>query len=273
MSFEKELAVGMAAVKEAGKYVMSEYTKFTAIPDAPAGISTHVDRESQEIILKLLHNAYPDYGLIAEEATPTLADSPVHAERTWIVDPIDGTRGFAVKNGEFSVMLGLVVHGKPVLGIVYEPVIERLTYAAQGIGCLVKIGDAEPQSCTVSQRAEAIGCTLVQSRSKEGKKAKPGVISSKPALVIETYSAGIKMAIVARGEADVYVNYYANFHDWDICPGHALIELAGGKITGFDNEEITYGIPPSIPRRGLVASNGQIHSQFLELLNQPTPAG
>jgi 3'-phosphoadenosine 5'-phosphosulfate (PAPS) 3'-phosphatase len=77
--------------------------------------------------------------------------------------------------------------------------------------------------------------------------------------VIETYSAGIKMAQVARGEADLYLNTYQAFSDWDICAGHILITEAGGRATGLRGEELRYGQPKGSQIYGLLASNGVIH--------------
>jgi 3'-phosphoadenosine 5'-phosphosulfate (PAPS) 3'-phosphatase len=78
--------------------------------------------------------------------------------------------------------------------------------------------------------------------------------------VIETHSAGIKLALVARGVADLYVNHYAAFHDWDICAGHILVEEAGGKVTGLRGEALHYGTPGAWQRSCLLASNGVLHA-------------
>jgi 3'-phosphoadenosine 5'-phosphosulfate (PAPS) 3'-phosphatase len=86
------------------------------------------------------------------------------------------------------------------------------------------------------------------------------------ARVVETYSAGVKLARVARGEADLYVNTYPSFHDWDICAGHILVEEAGGKVTGLAGEEIQYGLPGAGQSRGLLATNGVLHEAALERL-------
>ena len=85
----------------------------------------------------------------------------------------------------------------------------------------------------------------------------------KPAHVVAVYSAGIKLALVARGEADLYVNHYEAFHDWDICAGHILIAEAGGTVTGLRGEEIVYGTPGAWQRSRLLASNGALHAAAL----------
>src|SRR5688500_8039294 len=119
--FEKDLAVALAAVAKAGDYLRQAYEQFEVIPDAPASISTEADRRSQELILGHLSRAYPEDALCAEEATATLKDARHTDERIWIVDPIDGTRGFARKNGEFSVMVALVDKGQIAVGVVHQP--------------------------------------------------------------------------------------------------------------------------------------------------------
>jgi 3'(2'), 5'-bisphosphate nucleotidase len=266
MSYERELREALAAAESAGRYVLREYETFTPIPNAPASISTHVDRESQEIILRHLRAAFPADGLCAEERTPTAADAPAGTERVWVVDPIDGTRGFAMKNGEFSVMIGLTVAGVPVVGVVLEPVLGRVTYASAGEGCWVKAGDAAAARCAVTGRAKLDDAVLVQSHTKPGKPPKPVVAALRPAKVLETYSAGIKLAVVARGDADMYVNDYSGFHDWDICAGHVLVEEAGGRVSLFDGRPVTYGAAGAEQRRGMIASNERLHAEIVRRL-------
>ena len=98
------------------------------------------------------------------------------------------------------------------------------------------------------------------------------VSAVRPARVVETYSAGIKLALVARGEADVYANTYDAFHDWDICAGHLLVEEAGGKVTGLGGETIRYGLPGAWQRQGLLATNGHLHEAAVARLT-PHAAG
>ncbi|MCU0704742.1 MAG: 3'(2'),5'-bisphosphate nucleotidase CysQ [Fimbriiglobus sp.] len=259
MDYSHELREALAAAAAAGTYLAAEYAAFTAIPDAPAHISTHADRGAQEIILKHLHAAFPADGLVAEENTPTAALAPSDAPRKWVVDPIDGTKGFAIKNGEFSVMIGLTVGDRPVVGVVLEPALKRLTYAATGFGCWRKDGDAEAVQCHATSCDSLASATLTQSHSKPGK-TKPVPALLAPAKVIETYSAGIKLAQVARGEADVYVNSYPEFHDWDVCAGEVLVIEAGGVVSEFDGGTVRYGQRGAKRRGGLVACGPQLHA-------------
>jgi 3'(2'), 5'-bisphosphate nucleotidase len=264
MPYQKELQAALEAADLAGRVILEHYARFRSVDNPPAEISTQADRDSQEIILSHLHQAFSHDALCAEETTPTLAAAPRSGPRLWVVDPIDGTRGFAVKNGEFSVMLGFVDHGVIMVGVVSEPASNRLTYAVRGGGCWRRDGAAPAAvPCKVTATAELARATLTQSRSHKSGPPSPELVALKPANILSTYSAGIKMGQVARGEADLYLNTYPKFHDWDICAGHILVEEAGGKATGLGGQELRYGLPGAPQTNGLLASNGRLHAAAL----------
>jgi 3'(2'), 5'-bisphosphate nucleotidase len=258
-----ELEVAVEAARRASCVILDHYEKFTAIPDARADISTQADRDSQESILRCLHDSFPDDGLRAEENTPALALAPAHARRGWIVDPIDGTRGFARKNGEFSVMIALMEGDRILLGVVLEPVAGRLTYATRGGGCWRR-GDnqIEATRCHVRTIARLSDAVLAQSHSRSPSRQVTLAAALAPARIIETYSAGLKLALVARGEADIYLNTYDRINDWDICAGQILVEEAGGKVTDWKGAPIRYGEAAG-QRSGLLATNGVLHDAAL----------
>jgi 3'(2'), 5'-bisphosphate nucleotidase len=263
-SYANELAAAREAAARASDYLRREYEAFAAIPDAPVSISTHADKASQELILSFLHERFPGDALCAEESTPAFDKVPKSGRRAWVVDPIDGTRGFAKKVGQFSVMIGLLVDGKPAVGVVAEPAQDRVTFASVGEGCWTKTGASTPTRCKVSGRGFA-ELVLVQSWAKTGMSPKP-VQALRPAKVVETYSGGVKLAMVARGEADVYANTYETFYDWDICAGHLLVSEAGGAVTDLAGNPITYQGENFAQKRGLIASNGPIHAEAVARL-------
>jgi 3'(2'), 5'-bisphosphate nucleotidase len=265
MPYETELQIALQAVDLAGRVILEDYAHLEVVPDAPASITTETDRRSQEIILHCLHQAFPADGLCAEEATAGLAEAPRSGPRLWIVDPIDGTRGFARKLGEFSVMIALVDQGTIAVGVVFEPAHGRLTYAIRGGGCWRRDGSLDAEHCRVTTVPSLATATLTQSHSKAGQSSRERQ-GLQPARIIETYSAGIKLALVARGEADLYLNTYGRYHDWDICAGQILVEEAGGRVTNLRGEEPRYGLPGAVQRHGLLASNGIIHAAALAAL-------
>jgi 3'-phosphoadenosine 5'-phosphosulfate (PAPS) 3'-phosphatase len=263
MAYEKELQAALEAANRAGGELLELYQRFEVVPDAPADISTDADRRAQEIILGHVHQCFPTDALCAEEESPELAKAPRTGPRLWIVDPIDGTRGFAKKTGEFSVMIAFVDQGRVAVGVVLEPAHDQLaTYAVCGGGCWQRSAKApEPKRCRVGTAATLPQATLTQSRSRSTTRA---VQALKPGTVVETYSAGIKLALVARGEADVYVNSYDEFHDWDIAAGHILVDEAGGRVTGLAGQELRYGLEGAWQRHGLLASNGPLHEAAMK---------
>jgi 3'(2'), 5'-bisphosphate nucleotidase len=268
LPFEREIEAALGAAAAAGDYLRGEYERFKAVPDAPADITTHADRQAQEIILARLRAAFPDDACCAEEDTGALDGVPATGPRVWVVDPIDGTRGFARKNGEFSVMVGFVEGGKSSVGVVLQPAVGRVTYAVRGGGCWQRDGGGEAVRCRVTATPRLAEATLTQSHSKGGEPSRE-LKALAPARVVESYSAGVKLALVARGEADLYLNTYEGFHDWDICAGHILVEEAGGKVTGLLGQEPRYGLPGAWQRNGLLASNGLVHEEAVERLRKP----
>jgi 3'(2'), 5'-bisphosphate nucleotidase len=262
----EERKAALQAAELACTRIMELYGGFVAIPDAPSSISTQADAESQEIILATLYAAFPGDAFIGEEDTPLRRKLPFRGRRLWVVDPIDGTRGFAQKNGEFSVMIALCVEGESVVGVVAEPAKGRLTWAEKGHGCwAVDAGGAE-RRCRVRDTRRLEEAILVQSRSRPGAGPSPAARALHPARVDETHSAGVKMARVARGDADLYVNDYPRFNDWDIAAGHVIVTEAGGLVSGVRGEEIKYGLEGNRQASGLLAASAVLHGPALERL-------
>jgi 3'(2'), 5'-bisphosphate nucleotidase len=267
MDYARELEVALEAAERAGDYLRTAYELSIPIPDAPASISTEADRTAQDLILNQLSAAFPLDAICAEEGTETLTRVRRNGLRLWVVDPIDGTRGFVVKNGEFSVMIGFVAEGRVVVGVVLEPALNRVTFAQLGKGCWVRSGLDAPTRCCVTTTNVLSEAILVQSHAKKGETPWP-VAAIQPRRIVETYSAGVKLAMVARGEVDLYVNTYANFSDWDICAGDILVTEAGGRVTEIAGSPIRYGIDGNSQRGGLLATNGALHADAVARLRR-----
>jgi 3'(2'), 5'-bisphosphate nucleotidase len=261
--WEKELAAARHAAGLASARILELYSAFEAVNNPPASITTEADRASQEVILGYLSRMFPEDAFAAEEATEGLGELRREGRRLWIIDPIDGTRGFAVKNGEFSVMVALAVEGEPVVGVVAEPALRRETWASKGGGCWREGG----ARCQVRPCATVEDAVLIESRSKAGAAASPAARALGPRRVDQAYSAGLKLARVARGEADVYVNDYPGFSDWDIAAGEILVTEAGGIVSGLKGEMLRYGKPGNAQRSGLAASAAQLHGEVLRRLH------
>lgn len=266
--YDRELDLTLRTIRRAGEEILRRYASFERIEDAPADISTAADKASQELILDAVHAAFPGDGMCAEETShrfeTRIEGGAPGGARLWVVDPIDGTRGFARKNGEFSIMIALVEDGEVAVGAVHEPAADRLTWAVRGEGCRVQapaVSEARP--CAVSTTAgDPRVLAMSRSQGDEGERQLLEGLGAERA--IRTYSAGIKLAQVARGEADLYLGDYLTLRDWDVAAGHVLVTEAGGRVSDVDGAPIRYdGSGGSLHGRGIVASNGGVHDAAL----------
>jgi 3'(2'), 5'-bisphosphate nucleotidase len=257
-AWQADLEIALALVAEAGTLALRLYDELPLVADAPADITTAADHAVQALLVAGLLDQRPGDGILAEEASGVALPSPL-GRRHWQIDPIDGTRGFARKNGEYAIQLALVEDGEPVVGVVFEPTPQRLTYASRGAGCWLRDGGGAAVRAAVSAtrgRPEVVAI----SRSRKPDQVAALLAGFGAGRAIPTYSAGIKLAQVARGEADLYLGDYLGLHDWDVAPGHALVEEAGGRVTSVDGDPIRYvGTGRSLAGRGLLASNGHVH--------------
>jgi 3'(2'), 5'-bisphosphate nucleotidase len=258
--YTAELNIARLAAMRAGEEVLKLYETLTPMAEAPADISTEADRRAQQLILETLTRSFPGDAYCAEETEAGLAGLERQGPRLWIIDPIDGTRGFVKKLGQFSIMIGLVEEGRPRVAVVLEPARRRLTYAIAGAGCWAADGadpaNREALPCRVSSVASWEQSRIVRSHSEKT------CLSPRLRQVERldyTYSAGIKMAMVARGEAELYLSTYAGFNAWDVCAGQLLVEEAGGRVTDAHGREIRYADDGSGKIAGTIASNGLLH--------------
>jgi len=266
MEWMDELAVARRVALLAGEAILRQYARFTPIPDAPATITTDADRQAQDLILELIAEQFADDAFLAEEPTESLAGLKREGRRLWVIDPIDGTRGFARKTGDFCTMVALAVDGSPVVGVVHEPVPGRTTWAVRGGGCFCEaVGEDDARPVRVSTTASAVEATVVVSRGRQGRSPSPqeqyGVRSA-----LFSFSCGTKMAAVARGEADLYLASAHAYSDWDLCAGHLLVEEAGGTVSDGQGQPLTYGGASTTKDAGIVATNGLLHAVALQML-------
>lgn len=204
---------------------------------------TEADKRAEVVILEALKDVIPDVPVLAEESF-TAGVRPEVSDRFLLVDPVDGTKEFIKKNGEFTINIALIENGVPVAGCVYAPALERLYVGADGAAAAgaAKPGDAfdasslspikvrdgsSPQKIAVMSRSHADEETR-QFAEKQG--------------VTETISAGssLKFCRVAEGAADLYPRFGPTM-EWDTGAGHAVVNGAGGKVTRPDGSPFLYG--------------------------------
>ena len=260
----RELEVAERLAREAGALVMGLRGPGLDV-DMKAGNEpvTEADRNASQLILQGLAAAFPDDVHISEENADDLRR--LDAERVWYVDPIDGTKDFIRGHEGFAVMIGLTVAHRPVLGVVYHPVHDRLFLAA-GDQAWFQAPGQPPRKLQVSHVVEPSDLRLVASKSNRTHK----IDEVKSALGIRDEinlgSVGLKLCLIALAERDLYVNPSSNSKVWDTCAPEAILRAAGGRITDVHGEPLHYDHRDVRRRSGLVASNGLVHDEVIARL-------
>src|SRR5471032_1543196 len=210
---------------------------------------TDADEQAEKLILAELAAAFPQVPVVAEEEAAAGRIAKVGA-RFFLVDPVDGTKEFIKRGGEFTVNIGEVADGQPVSGVVFAPAIGRLFVGAVGEGAFEISGGGsvgQSQSDQHSVRAMAVrapasdGLVAVSSRSHPDAKTDELLKT----LTIKGHTnagSSLKFCLVAAGEADIYPRAGQTM-EWDTAAGHAVLRAAGGKVTNWDGTPFLYGKP------------------------------
>ncbi len=235
-----------------GKYLIKEKANKTPVTEADIAVEKFITNELKK------RYAYP---ILGEESVDNL--SRLKDDKVWLVDPIDGTRGFINKTGEFSIIIGLAVKGKPVLGVVYDPIKNLLYFAEIKKGAYIKIGNKVKQ-IHVREKKNIKEMTLVLSRIdpstiEVGKKL--GVKK-----IIKQGSLGLRVGLIASGKYDIYVNNTQKASEWDTCGSEIILTEGGGKITDMLGNKLIYNKKEVRHLNGLVASSRKSHSKIIKIL-------
>src|SRR6201996_2354568 len=229
----------VAIARRAGEVVMRHYEAgCEARVKSDRSPVTDADEEAEKLILAELARAFPDVPVVAEEAAA--AGKVVEAGRHFfLVDPVDGTKEFVKRGGEFTVNIGEIVNGEPVAGVVLAPAIGRLFVGKTGEGAFEISGGA---TRAISARVPAAdGLVAVSSRSHPD----PKTDELLKTLTIKGHTnagSSLKFCLVAAGEADIYPRAGQTM-EWDTGAGHAVLKAAGGKVTTWDGTPFRYGKP------------------------------
>jgi 3'(2'), 5'-bisphosphate nucleotidase len=194
---------------------------------------TEADRRAEAIILDHLRRHYPDIPVLAEEEACN-GRIPQLGDRFFLVDPLDGTKGFAERNGEFTVNIALIESRAPVAGVVYAPDSHALYFGAAGEGAFRRLQDG-PDERISSRSRPAAGLTAIGSRNHHTQ----GTEERNAALGISEYrpsGSSLKFCLLAEGSADVYPRYGRTM-EWDTGAGQAVLEAAGGRVIALDGEQ------------------------------------
>ncbi len=221
---------------------------------------TEADRSANRHIVARIKSTYPDDGLLSEESEDNL--SRLEKERVWIVDPLDGTKEFISRNGEFAIMIGLAIGGRAVLGVVMQPDPGLLYAGTIGHGAFLIEGE-DQVPLHVSNCNVASDMVLVSSRSHRQKVTDHIVRTLNITKERISGSVGLKVSLLVRQLADLYIHASPGCKEWDTCAPHALLEAAGGTMTDCWGKPLLYNKRDVKAHFGLIASNGQLHNEIV----------
>ncbi len=210
---------------------------------------TEADLSAEQIIIEMLEGAFPNIPVFAEELVEA-EGLPPSATRFWAVDPLDGTREFVAKNGEFAVCIGLVEDGRPVLGVLHGPAV-GLTYAAHGPGTATRQRGAGAIEPIRARPPSPEGLVVVHSRSHENSRRLGEFLQNYPVRSRLSCGSALKFGVIAAGEADLYPRFGTTM-EWDTAAGQAILEAAGGRVETFAGAPLTYG-KPGLKNDGFIA--------------------
>lgn len=227
-------------VRDAGNVILKVYaTDFEVRGKDDASPVTEADERAETVIVEALAKLAPDIPVVAEEAAAAGA-IPEIDQRFWLVDPLDGTKEFISRNGEFTVNIALIENGTPTLGVVLAPALDRLFAGSQEAGAFVE--DAGTRRPIHARKAPADGLTVVASRSHGDPAALADFLQGRAIAELKNAGSSLKLCLVAAGEADLYPRLGRTM-EWDIAAGHAVLTAAGGSVHSVTGEPLTYGKP------------------------------
>ena len=264
--YERELDAAISLARAAGAAALEHYGGPLRIVHKSENEDpvTQADHAANDVIVAGLEREFPADGLLSEETLDTVRRLSI--SRVWMVDPLDGTKGFIEGNGDFAVQIGLVEEGAPVLGVVYQPVPDVLHYAARGAGAWVVRPETQPERMRVSSVKEFARMRLAASRNHHSPRMATVMRALGLSEEIRRGSVGIKTGLIAERQCDLYIHLSPRTKHWDTCAPEAILVEAGGRLTDLWGEPLRYNTEDVQNRNGLVAAGGAAHPLIIARL-------
>ena len=256
----KELKSAIDAAKEAGSIIMKYYkSKYEIRDKSYHNPVTTADHAADTYLKNKLTKAYPEYGWLSEETVDT--KSRLDKDRTWVVDPLDGTKEFIEGVDHFVVSVALVEKGEPIVGVLYNPASDELFSATKGDGAFL---DGERLNC--STKTDFKKMVILNSRSE----TRNGLWEPYASDFQEQRPIGsvaYKLGLTSAAKADIFASLRPK-NEWDICAGHCILREAGGEMVNLGGKPITYNNPKTLITPGLIASNVDILEDSINLFKR-----
>jgi myo-inositol-1(or 4)-monophosphatase len=256
------LELAIAAAQEAGALLL-HYARsgFRVKHKNPINLVTDADHAAEQCIIDRIRVICPDHGFLAEERSRA---EPHASPYLWIIDPLDGTTNFAHGYPAYCVSIGLQLHGRCVLGVVYDPSRNELFTAVDGSGARLNGNQIRVSTAASLDSSLLVTGFAYDIRETERNNLDHFVrFALKAQGVRRTGSAALDLCYVAAGRFDGF--WEVRLNPWDMAAGAVLVREAGGRLTNFSGDDL------SIYGEELVASNGRIHGAMLDVLHESGP--
>jgi len=268
-AYEHEIQVATELARAAGAVLLKHYyspflveQKINALDEIEE--VTAADREANELIVTRLQKEFPDDGILAEESTDS--DHRLEKDRVWLIDPMDGTKNFIARDGDFAVQIGLAIGGESVVGVVYQPVRGVLYRAARDRGAWMEEEDRPAARMSVSSQTKPSEMVLASSRSHRSPRMERVVSEFGFKNETRRGSVGVKIGLIAERQADLYLHLSPSTKQWDTCGPEAILAEAGGRLTDLFGQPLRYNGLRIDNRNGIVATNGAAHEMVIRNL-------
>jgi 3'(2'), 5'-bisphosphate nucleotidase len=264
--YAAEIAVARQAALAAAEVIRQHYAAGGIAVDTKADASpvTQADHDANNVIVDRLRVAFPADGILSEESPDDA--KRLTKRRVWIIDPLDGTRDFVARTGEFCVHVALAIDDVAVVGVVAQPVEHALYWAATGAGAFVE-RDGQIQRLTVSSQAELavlrIGVSRLNLSSRVGECLRAAGLDGQAVAM----GASVKYLAVAAGTLDGTINLSPGECEWDTCAPEVIVREAGGRVTDGQGRPFLYNQLSPAHRHGSIVSNGASHDQLVRLVS------
>lgn len=240
---EDLLELVIETAKQAGKAIMEIYSRddFGITKKEDNTPLTMADSASDEVIKQTLSRLIPNIPLLSEESLEVQYENRKKWKRFWLIDPLDGTKEFIKRNGEFTVNIALIEDNEPILGVVYAPALGTLYYGVKGLGAY-KLEDNSKKRITTQSYKSGELLNIVASHSHHNENTERFIKNIEqdhiPINIIKIGSS-LKFCLVAEGVIHLYPRFGATM-EWDTAAAQAVVEAAGGRVTNLDNEPLRY---------------------------------
>jgi myo-inositol-1(or 4)-monophosphatase len=218
---------------------------------------TEYDRKSEEIILSSLTELFPDHHIYSEEKGDV---GPAGSEFSWSIDPLDGTTNFAHGFPCFAVSIGLLHRSNGVVGVIYDPIMDELFAAGEGLGAYLNGVRIQVSSTRTLNRALlATGFAYDRRTAENNNVDNLSRFVRRSQGIRRAGAAALDLAYVACGRLDGF--WELGLHPWDVAAGTVIVRQAGGQVTDFNGRQVD-----NVSGKRIIASNGHIHQEMLDVL-------